>query len=121
MRFTKDHQWVELQGDTATLGVSAWAGEYLSDVVEVSLPAKGAALKAGDPMLSVEATDRTLALPAPIDGEVIEVNDEINDTPELIDTSPEKLAWLVKLKAADPKQVEALMDRNAYEAYLDSL
>jgi glycine cleavage system H protein len=89
--------------------------------VQVSLPAKGAALKAGDPMASVEATDRTLALPAPIDGEVAEVNDEINDTPELIDTSAEKLAWLVKLKVAAPEQVEALMDRDAYEAYLDTL
>ena len=121
MRFTSDHQWIEMEGDIARLGLTAYACQQLGDVIEVALPARGKALKAGDAMAGVQAMRRNTELPAPIAGEVAEVNAELFDEPDLINAGPETLGWMVKLKPADPEQVAALMDRTAYEAYLDGL
>lgn len=121
MRFTQDHQWIERDGDLATLGVTAYAAQTLGDIIEVALPDAGQALTAGGAMARVEGVNTRAELPAPVDGEVVEVNADLLDEPDLINTAPESLGWFVKLKPADPKQVEVLMDRAAYEAYLDSL
>ena len=121
MRFTNDHQWLEMEGDIARLGLTAYACQQLGDVIEIALPARGKALKPGDAMASVQAARRNAELPCPIDGEVAEVNAELFDEPDLINAGPETLGWMVKLKPTDPKQVESLMDRNAYEAYVDAL
>ncbi|HEY4030581.1 MAG TPA: glycine cleavage system protein GcvH [Caulobacteraceae bacterium] len=121
MRFTNDHQWIEMDGDVARLGLTAYACQQLGDVFEVALPARGKALNAGDAMAGVQAARRNADLPAPIAGEVAEVNAELFDEPDLINAGPESLGWMVKLKPADPKQVDSLMDRTAYEAYLDGL
>ena len=121
MRFTNDHQWIEMDGETARLGLTAYACQQLGDVIEVALPARGKALSAGDAMAEVQASRHNAELASPIAGEVTEVNAELFDEPDLINAGPETLGWMVKLKPADPQQVEALMDRAAYEAYLDGL
>ena len=121
MRFTNDHQWLEMEGEVARVGLTAYACQQLGDVFEVALPARGKALKAGEAMAGVQAARRNADLPAPLAGEVAEVNAELFDEPDLINAGPETLGWMVKLKPADPKQVETLMDRTAYEAYLDGL
>ncbi len=121
MRFTKDHQWLELAGEVATVGITAYAAGQLGDVVAVTLPAMGRALKAGEPMADVESVKVDSELAAPIDGEVVDVNTELPDAPEMINEDPENLGWILRLKVADPAAVEALMDRAAYEAYLDAL
>jgi glycine cleavage system H protein len=121
MRFTNDHQWIEMEGDVARVGLTAYACQQLGDVFEVALPARGKALKPGDAMAGVQAVRRNAALSAPIAGEVAEVNAELFDAPDLINAGPETLGWMVKLRPADPKQVDGLMDRVAYEAYLDGL
>lgn len=121
MRFTSDHLWIEMEGDLARVGLTAYAVQQLGDVIEIALPARGKALKSGDAMASVQAVRRNAELPAPIAGEVAEVNAELFEEPDLINAGPETLGWLVKVKPADPKQVDALMDRTAYEAYLDGL
>ena len=121
MRFTSDHQWIEMEGDLARLGVTAYAAQQLGDVIEVALPARGKALKHGDAMASIQAVRRNADLPAPIAGEVAEVNAELFEEPDQLNAGPESLGWMVKLRLTDPKQVEALMDRAAYEAYLDGL
>ena len=121
MRFTNDHQWLEMEGDVARLGLTAYACQQLGDVIEVALPARGRALKPGDAMAGVQAVRHNADLPAPIAGEVAEVNAELFDEPDLINAGPETLGWMLKLKPADPAQIEALMDRTAYEAYLDGL
>ena len=121
MRFTKDHQWVELEGDIAAIGVTAYAAEKLGDVVFVKLPDVGQALKAGEAMAALQSVNMSMGLNAPVDGEVTEVNTALADTPELIFQDPEHGAWIVRVKVADPKPVEALMDRPAYEAFLDTL
>ena len=121
MRFTKDHEWVELSGEIATIGITAYAAEQLGDIVFVELPETGKALTIGDGMAVVESVKAASDVYAPIDGEVTEVNGDLPNTPEMVNQDPEKLAWFVRLKVADPAQVEALMDRPAYEAFLDTL
>ena len=121
MRFTQDHQWLERDGELVTLGVTAYAAERLGDIVEVSLPEAGQGLTAGAPMARVEGVNTRADLAAPVNGQVVEINADLLDEPDLVNTAPESLGWFVKLKPADPKQVETLMDRTAYEAYLDSL
>jgi len=121
MRFTSDHQWIEMEGDLARLGLTAYAAQQLGDVFDLALPARGKLLKPGDAMASLQAARHNADLPSPIDGEVAEVNAELFEEPDLINAGPETLGWMIKLKPSDPKQVEGLMDRRAYEAYLDGL
>ena len=121
MRFTKDHEWVEVSGDVATIGITAYAAEQLGDVVFVELPAPGKAVKAGEEMAVVESVKAASDVYAPISGQVVEANGAIADAPESVNAEPEGSGWFVKLKLADPAEVEALMDRAAYEAYLATL
>ncbi|MDE2357649.1 MAG: glycine cleavage system protein GcvH [Alphaproteobacteria bacterium] len=121
MRFTKDHEWVEVEGDVATVGVTAYAAEQLGDVVFVELPAAGAALKAGAEMAVVESVKAASDVYAPLSGEVTGVNGDIADNPQTLNDAPEGSGWLVKIRLADPAELDALMDRSAYEAYLRSL
>jgi glycine cleavage system H protein len=121
MRFTKDHEWVELNGDVATIGITAYAAEQLGDVVFVELPDVGKALKAGDGMAVVESVKAASDVYAPIAGEVVEANTGLPDTPEMVNQDPERGAWIVKIKVADTAQIDALMDRPSYETFLDSL
>jgi glycine cleavage system H protein len=121
MRFTRDHQWLETDGELLRVGLTAYAAQQLGDVIDIALPARGKALKPGEVMAGVQAARANADLPAPIAGEVAEINAELYEEPDLINAGPDTLGWLVKLKPGDPKQVEALMDRTAYEAYLDGL
>ena len=121
MRFTKDHQWIVLKGDIATIGVTAYAARQLGDVVYVQTPEVGLTVRAGEPLSSVEGVRTTFNLAAPIDGVVSEAHADLSDTPEQVDLDPEGSAWFARLQVAEPAQVDALMDRDAYEAFLDSL
>ncbi len=121
MRYTKDHAWIDLQGEVAAVGVTAYAAGQLGDVQFVELPRIGQAFKAGDELAAIETVKASSDLFAPIDGEVVETNAALGDTPEMITDAPESRAWFIKLKVADLAQVEALMDRAAYEAVLDGL
>ena len=121
MRFTKDHEWVELNGDVATVGITAYAAQQLGDVVFVETPEVGRKVKAGDGFAVVESVKAASDVYAPISGEVVEANTGLSDSPETVNAVPEAGGWFAKLKVADPAEVEALMDRAAYEAYLDTL
>jgi glycine cleavage system H protein len=121
MRFSKDHEWVELDGEMATVGITAYAAEQLGDVVFVELPAAGKAMNRGETMAVVESVKAASDVFAPVSGEVIEVNDQLTDTPETVNEAPEAGGWFVRLKVADPAEVAALMDRHAYEAFLQTL
>ena len=121
MRFTKDHEWVDLVGDTATIGITAYAAEQLGDVVYVELPEPGKAVHAGDQMAVVESVKAASDVFAPVTGEVAAANTELGDNPQTVNDQPEGQGWFVKVKGVDPKEVEALMDRAAYEAYLGTL
>ena len=121
MRFTKDHEWIELDGDVATVGITAYAAEQLGDVVFVELPTVGKTLKTGDGMAVVESVKAASDVYAPLDGEVTAVNDALSSTPETVNQSPEQDGWFARVKVADKAAVEALMDRDAYEKFLSTL
>ena len=121
MRFTKDHEWVELNGDVATVGITAYAAEQLGDVVFVETPEVGKTVKAGDSFAVVESVKAASDVYAPISGEVIEANSALSDAPETVNAVPEAGGWFAKVKVANPAEVEALMDRAAYEQYLQGL
>jgi glycine cleavage system H protein len=121
MRFSKDHEWVEAEGDTARVGVTAYAAEQLGDVVFVELPEVGKQVKAGEPLAVVESVKAASDVYAPVSGEVIEVNKGLPDAPETVNAMPEDDGWFVKLKLANPDELDTLMDRNAYETFLATL
>ena len=121
MRFTKDHEWVEADGDVVTIGVTAYAAEQLGDVVFVELPEVGRDVKAGDQLAVVESVKAASDVYAPVSGEVVAVNDELPNTPETVNAMPEKDGWFAKLKLANPAELDALMDRAAYEQFLSTL
>ncbi len=121
MRFTKDHEWVELDGEVATVGITAYAANALGDVVFVELPAIGKALSPGEAMAVVESVKAASDVYSPIGGTVVQVNDAVSAEPDQVNAMPEAGGWLVKLKPADPTAINALMDRAAYEAFLETL
>ena len=121
MRFTKDHEWVEANGDVATLGITAYAAEQLGDVVFVELPDVGKMLKAGDAFAVVESVKAASDVYAPISGEVVAINAELPDVPETVNAAPEKSGWFAKVKLSNPAELDALMDRAAYEQFLGTL
>jgi glycine cleavage system H protein len=121
MRFTKDHEWVEVAGDIATIGITAYAAGQLGDVVFIEVPEVGKSVKAGNAMAVVESVKAASDVYAPISGEVTAANAELSDSPETVNAQPEGAGWFVKLKLANPAEVEALMDRHAYEAFLQTL
>ncbi|MDO8380854.1 glycine cleavage system protein GcvH [Phenylobacterium sp.] len=121
MRFTKDHEWVALEGDVATVGITAYAAEQLGDVVFVETPEVGKTVKAGDGLAVVESVKAASDVYAPISGQVVEANAELGDAPETVNAVPESGGWFAKLKIADKAEFEALMDRAAYEDYLGTL
>ena len=121
MRFSKDHEWVELVGDIATVGITAYAADQLGDVVFVELPAAGKNVKAGDALAVVESVKAASDVYAPVSGVVEAANDALADAPETVNDSPEGGGWFVRIKLADRAQVETLMDRAQYETFLASL
>ena len=118
MRFTKDHEWVVLEGDVATIGISAHAAEQLGDVVFVETPEVGKTFKAGDAFAVVESVKAASDVYAPISGEVVAANAILGDAPETVNADPEASGWFAKVKVADASEYDALMDRPAYEAFL---
>jgi len=121
MRFTKDHEWVAVEGDVATVGITAYAAEQLGDVVFVEVPEVGKTVKQGDGLAVVESVKAASDVYAPVSGEVVEANTALGDAPETVNSVPETGGWFAKIKLSAPAEVEALMDRDAYEAFLSTL
>jgi glycine cleavage system H protein len=120
MRFTKDHEWVVLDGDVATIGITAHAAEQLGDVVFVETPDVGRRVAAGDAFAVVESVKAASDVYAPISGEVVEANSDLSGAPETVNASPEDGGWFAKVRVADRAEYDALMDRAAYEAFLQT-
>ena len=121
MRFTKDHEWVEVAGDVATVGITAYAAEQLGDVVFVEVPDVGKKAAKGDGLAVVESVKAASDVYAPVSGEVVEANTSLGDAPETVNAVPEAGGWFAKVRLSDPSEVDALMDRAAYETYLSTL
>ena len=115
LRYTKDHEWVRLAGDEATVGITAFAAEQLGDIVFVELPATGRSLQVAATFGVVESVKAVSDLFSPLSGEVIEVNADLASQPELVNTDPFGAGWMLKLKVTDPAEVNALLDPAAYD------
>ncbi len=120
-RYTPDHEWVRLDGDTALIGISNYAQEQLGDIVFIELPETGKMLKKGDEFAVVESVKAASEVFAPIAGEVVETNDALTSDPEKVNASAEGDGWFLKLKLSDPGEFESLMDQEAYLAFLETI
>ncbi len=119
--FTKDHEWVRLDGDTATVGITQHAQEQLGDVVFVELPEADRAFAQGDQAAVVESVKAASEIYAPVGGSVIEGNKALEEDPALVNRDAEGEGWFFKLRVADAGETGSLMDRAAYDAYLESI
>jgi glycine cleavage system H protein len=115
LRYTKDHEWVRVEGDTATIGVTDFAANQLGDVVFVDLPAAGKAVEQYATFGVVESVKAVSDLYAPVSGEVTEVNGELGANPELVNSDPFGAGWMIKVKLGEAGQVEGLLDAAGYE------
>jgi glycine cleavage system H protein len=117
-RYTKEHEWVKVSGDTGTIGITDYAQHELGDVVFVELPEKGAQLKAGAVFGTVESVKAVSEIFAPVSGEVTETNAALSGSPETVNSDPHSSGWLIKVKLANPSEVSGLMDAAAYQAFV---
>ena len=118
LRYTKDHEWVKVEGATATIGITDYAQHELGDVVFVELPKPGATYSAGQSFGTVESVKAVSDIYCPVSGEVLEVNGSLANEPEQINKDPQGAAWLIKVKLSNPAEAGALLDATAYEAYV---
>ena len=121
MKFTKDHEWVSLDGDIATVGISQHAADALGDVVFVEVPEVGKTVSKGDSFAVVESVKAASDVYAPVSGEVVEANDALSTAPETVNGAPQGAGWFAKIKVSDASELDALMDQAAYDAFLATL
>jgi len=117
-RFTKDHEWVRLEGDIAVIGITQYATEQLGDVISVELPDVGKSYKKGDEIAVVDSVKTAAEVYAPVSGEVIEINDGIEDAPQTVNDEPLGGGWFAKLKITDKSELDGLMDDAAYAQHI---
>jgi glycine cleavage system H protein len=116
-KYTKDHEWIRVAGDTGAVGITDFAQKQLGDVVYVDLPEVGTSVTAGQTFGTIESVKAVSELYAPVSGEVTEVNPALKDKPEQVNTAPHE-TWMIKLKLASPDEASALMDADAYQAMI---
>jgi glycine cleavage system H protein len=117
-RYTKEHEWIKVSGETGTIGITDYAQHELGDVVFVELPAAGKQVAAGKLFGTIESVKAVSELFAPVSGEVTEINAALTTTPELVNSDPHGAAWLIKIKLSNPTEVSGLMDAAAYQAFI---
>jgi glycine cleavage system H protein len=118
-RYTKEHEWVKVEGDRARVGITDYAQNQLGDVVYLELPEVGRILKAGETFGTVESVKAVSELFAPVSGEVLEVHSDLVSNPETINTDPHGQGWMILVKASDPAAIGSLLDAKAYQALVE--
>ena len=119
--YSQDHEWIDVDGDTGTVGITDYAQGQLGDITFVDLPAVGAALKKGDAPCVVDSVKAASDVYSPASGTVTDANAALEGEPELVNTDPEKGGWLFRLTLSDPAELTGLMDRAAYDAFVAEL
>ena len=117
-RYARSHEYVHVEGDIGTIGITDYAQKELGDVVFVELPQVGAQLEMGDELGSIESVKAVSELFAPVGGEVVEVNEALADKPELVNTDPWGDGWMIRIRLADPTEVDELMSAEEYEEFV---
>lgn len=120
LKYTKDHEWVLVEGDTATIGITDYAQESLGDIVYVDLPKIGATFGAHESIGSVESVKAVSDIFTPVSGEVLEINEALNDAPESVNNDAYGESWMVKFRLINPSEIDELMDAAAYQEYLEA-
>jgi len=118
-KYTKTHEWIELSDGTGTVGITNYAQEKLGDVVYVELPDVGKKVKKGEAVLTVESVKAASDVYSPADGEVVEVNETLNDNPGLINEDPEGKGWIFKIKVENPSQLDELLSEEEYKKFCE--
>jgi glycine cleavage system H protein len=118
LRYSKDHEWIRVDGERGTVGITDYAQKQLGDVVFVELPPPGRTLRAGESFGSVESVKAVSELFSPVSGEVVETNGTLQGKPETINNDPHGAGWMIVLKLKDPAEAQALMDATRYEAHI---
>ena len=121
MRFTKDHEWIRVEGDVGTVGITDYAQSQLGDVVYVELPQAGRTVAKGDEAAVVESVKAASEVYAPVSGEVLEVNSALEGAPQTVNESPLGDGWFLRLRVTDPGELDGLMDEAAYSKYLEEI
>ena len=121
LKFTKDHEWIKVEGDTAIVGISDYAQKQLGDVVFVELPEVGREVSSGDELAVVESVKAASEVYAPVSGEVTGVNEDLEGAPETVNAAPTGDGWFVKMTLSDASELDALMDEAAYAEYCEGL
>ncbi|MAJ92665.1 MAG: glycine cleavage system protein GcvH [Rhodospirillaceae bacterium TMED63] len=120
LKYSREHEWVRLDGDIATVGISPFAQEQLGDVVFVELPDLGKAVEQNGDAAVVESVKAASEVYAPVSGEVIEVNSKLEDDPELVNRAPTGDGWFIKIRLSDPSQLDGMMDEANYNEFVAS-
>jgi len=118
MKYTEEHEWLKTDGDEIIVGITEHAAEQLGDIVFVELPEPGTSVTKGDETVVIESVKAASDILAPIDGEITEVNEALNDSPATVNEDPLEGGWFVKIKPADPSQMDDLMDEAAYKSFI---
>lgn len=118
LKYDKEHEWIKVDGDIATVGISHFAQDQLGEVVYVDMPSVGDEINAGESFGEIESVKSVSELFAPVSGEIIEVNDALEDTPEAVNEDPYGAGWMIKVKMNDPAAVSSLMSAEDYEAFI---
>jgi len=118
VKFTKEHEWIRIEGDTGTVGITAYAQEQLGDVVYVELPAVGKQVEKGKEMAVVESVKAASEVYAPVSGSVLAVNEKLGAEPATVNAEPMDGGWFVKIKLSNPAELEGLMDKAAYDSFV---
>ncbi len=121
VKFTEDHEWISVEGDTATVGITDYAQEQLGDVVFVDLPEAGKELAKGDEAAVVESVKAASEIYSPLTGEVSESNDTLADESSLVNSDAEGAGWFFKIKISDPSELDEMMDEAAYKTFVEGL
>ena len=116
--YSKDHEWISVQENVGTIGITDYAQHELGDVVYVDLPEVGDTFEAGDPFGSVESVKAVSEVFCPVGGEIVEVNSKLEETPELINKSPHQQAWMIRIRLTNPEELKELLSSEEYEEYL---
>jgi len=119
--FTQEHEWIEVEGETGTVGITDYAQGQLGDITFVELPADGATVSKGDSVAVVDSVKAASDVYTPVSGTVSATNDALADQPELVNTDAETGGWLFRVTLSDPAELEALMDESAYKAFVEGL
>ncbi|MGD8861897.1 MAG: glycine cleavage system protein GcvH [Myxococcales bacterium] len=121
LKYTKDHEWAKVEGDLVRIGITSYAVEQLGDVTLVDLPEIGSTVDAAGHFGDIESVKAVSELFAPVAGEVVEINDELADQPELVNDAPYEGGWMIVLRPKSPADLDGLMDASAYEQFLGTL